>query len=74
MSFFMKHDPAADAEAYYQAYRRDDRPVIGYCAECNAELHGSDDTWEEDDAFLFDNGDLVCGDCIRDYCNKHFRI
>lgn len=73
MSVFFHNDPVKDADAYHRA-TRDTRPVIGYCSECNSELHGQDDKYEADDVYLFENGDTVCSDCLRTYCNRHFRI
>jgi hypothetical protein len=52
----------------------DDRPVIGQCAECGEDIHGGTDGYESDDYYSFEwMGDMVCDDCLRDYCNRHFR-
>jgi len=67
-----RDDPVADA---YDYYARDmNRPVVGKCCECGYEIYGEDDYYEEDDAYLFEDGDLVCHDCLVDYCRKHFKI
>lgn len=67
---FWTSDPVRDAEMY----AHDDRPVLGECEECGCEIHGQNRDYYEDDGYLFDGGEYVCGDCLRDYCNKHFRI
>lgn len=63
-------DPVRDADMYF----RDDRPILGVCEECGLEIHGQNEDYYEDDAYVFDGGEFVCGDCLRAYCNQHFRI
>lgn len=65
-------DPIADAERASW----DNRPVIGNCEKCGCEIHGADvnNTVEADEAFLFDDGCMVCDYCLLDYCRKHYRI
>ena len=67
---FFTSDPVRDAEMY--AY--DDRPVLGECDECGKELHGQNADYYADDAYIFDDGTIVCSDCLRKYCDEHFRI
>lgn len=54
--------------------RDNNRPVMCQCEECGGDIHGEDDYYEADDAYLFDNGDLVCFNCLIDYCNKNLKI
>lgn len=67
---FWTSDPVRDAEMY--AY--DTRPVIGTCEECGHDIHGKDKDYYEDDAYCMPDGAFVCADCLRDYCNRHYRI
>ena len=50
----------------------DTRPVVGECVECGGTIHDSDYDHYGDVYYLMD-GDLVCEECILDYCNKHYR-
>lgn len=67
-----RDDPVGDAERYYS--RMDHRPKIGTCTECGCEIYGGDDYYEEDDAYLFEDGAMVCDDCLVAYCREHFKI
>ena len=51
----------------------DDRPVIGKCAECGEDIHGETDGYYADKYYDFDwMGEMVCEDCLRSYCDRHF--
>ncbi len=52
-------------EAYDNWLHRHDepRPTCDYCGE----------TIEEDWAYEMPNGDLVCEECINEYCTENFR-
>lgn len=49
----------------------DPRPVIGECAECRCDIHDSTFGYESDFYYDFD-GDMVCEDCLEDYCRRNF--
>lgn len=72
MSRWMVLDPAIGAEIA----SIDWRPVIGECEVCKCDIHGADENgiYEADDGYRFEDGAMVCGDCLRKYCNENFRI
>lgn len=41
--------------------------IVGKCVECGNQIYQG---WE--DCYRFEN-DLVCEDCLTDYCNKNFK-
>jgi hypothetical protein len=47
------------------------RSIIGRCECCGQEIYDSNEEYVADDYYEFD-GDLVCEDCLIDYCNEHF--
>ena len=61
-------------EREYQFSHMDQRPVMCECAECGGVIHSEDDYYEADDAFLFENGDVICRECLYTYADKHLRI
>lgn len=67
-----RDDPVLDAERWFS--RDNNRPVMCQCEECGCDIHREDDYFEADDAFLFDSGEVVCFNCLYDYCNKNFRL
>lgn len=67
-----RDDPVGVAERWFS--RENNRPVMCECEECGCDIHGEDDYFEADDAYLFENGDVVCFKCLYDYCNKHLKI
>lgn len=61
-------------EREYQFSHIDQRPVMCQCEECGGDIHRADDYYEADDAYLFENGDVVCLNCLYSYCNKNLKI
>lgn len=57
-----RDDPVRDAEDA----ATDKRPILGYCAECGCEIHGSMPGWYADEAYCI-NGEYVCRDHLEDY-------
>ena len=55
-------DPVADAEAN----ATDTRPLLGECAICRCEIHGSDSTHYADEAYYID-GEYICSDHLHEF-------
>ena len=61
-----RDEPELDAEDN----ATDNRPILGYCAECGCEIHGGNDFYEPEDAYCIDD-EYVCASCLRDYMNNY---
>ena len=66
--FHRTDDPVRDAEVYLQTL--DQRPVMCKCDLCGGEIHNEDDYYEADDAYLFEDGCMVCAGCLDEYCRS----
>ena len=51
------------------ALRGDQRPVLGICPWCNKAVHGEDDLYEADEAYMID-GWTVHEDCVFPFLRK----
>lgn len=69
MSFMITDNPVWDAECYYVS-QMDTRPVIGYCSECQDELHGKEPGMDADVVYMLDDGSLLCGRCKRRFIDR----
>ena len=47
--------------------------VVGHCVECGREIYGGNEQYMPEEYYEFED-DMVCEDCLRDYCNKHFLV
>ena len=61
-------DPVADAERWVS--REDKRPLRGYCIMCHEPVYGENDSYDADDAYLFEDG-IVCGNCLSKWANQY---
>ena len=56
-------------------YYSKDYEVIGHCAICGGKIEryvGDDEV--EPDRYYEINDDLVCEDCLQEYCDQHFLV
>lgn len=46
--------------------------IIGYCACCERPIRDGNEEYLSDEYYQFED-DMVCEDCLIQYCNENFR-